>query len=563
LELGNALRKVIREAVKNDRPVKLILATDFQTLQTRCEDPRWSAECLRTLVSFLKSNTGKSPNLEVVERSGPYEIQQYIIKTGRRSGEVIESRKLVKPESTYYDADANKDEMKVEEEAKLFDSCFQSFQLSMLEEMLVDSEGVSATFLTKEILNRPDEDVWRDDSKRRDMGRTIAETIAGIGLERSDLEDEASLEARKKKLLQESADLINDVAEAKKYGSESQIKDLLTSEPASLILLVFNDDVLTRAMKEHLIDKWTDESIQLRGERSHNIRIQLLDGKKKPVGVLDKEKFHLALQAVGEGASMAPPRDEQWVNGVQVWNVHVSAFVLSGKADKLILRKCLDMGTPDYPHLDPGKWDRSIAGHARYSGRYVRELTAEIRHHFEGGDWSMDSGELHEFANRKQFRNACSSSQGSPSVPHGKMLVYRLGDPVQGMFPRTRWHRGNGGRPQQEIILEPVIAMPYLCLLPSICSDMRHLPSPVGHSHCSNWLEMSKGQVSELSSSIDQEFSTIEADGHLQPGHWIEIPVDHSMTYLPDEDGSRAETITWEAALLLHLFADEILKCMR
>ena len=438
----------IHRTVASGHSVNLILSTDFESLQDRATHKRWAQLQLQNLVEFFESGDGKDEHVRVVDRHGPFEMQQYIFG----EGELAESVKLDVHDPTYYYARTSKDPREAKAAARLFDVCFAGLASRNLEDLLAIYENPGRKYLVQKVCDALREGGLEPVLKNAGVRDPLAARLA------EELRSTASTGIHDAQVLR------------------ANVEGLLTTWPAHVAMSVLSEDVVYQAIKAHLIAQWKHELLTLSETRPGWI-IQLTNCNGEPKGELEKDACHRALY--GEEES-------------ELYNLHVAAFVLTSDARRLILRKRRDDG----PYFDPGKWDRTVTGHVKKDSTYSREFCSEVLEHFESGGVRGTT-----FVTRAQFVEVCqqratqSSRMGgekNAGVLHGRdVIAFSLhAEALPNVYRRVR---AEDSMP----IMESVRSMLYLCIMPR---PELPLGDPSG-KHFADWVEVPLEEVGRLLST--------------------------------------------------------------
>lgn len=557
LELNKAFRAAVSSALENGHMVWLILATDFETMQQRASDPRWAACCLESLMAFFAEEEGKDSRVVVVDRDGPYEIQQYII--GHK--EVIESRKLVKPEYPYYESRVLRTVSAVEDCLRQFDSCFESFRLEVFENMLLRARGPGFDYLVKRICAGEAEPLWRNEEDLKRQAEAVVRTTSGTGEVAGPSLDEKAVWD----LVESARDSIRDLTSALKANSDEErltnVRHLLSCEPPYMLLVALRDEVVNTTVKKYLLGKWEREREQLLGGRSPRIRIRMLDAEHAPAGSIEKRRYHLMLSAVRDGDYLPNPLEYKGDHGTEhaIWNSHVSCLAITGDAKHLVLRHCLGTDRRDDPHLDPDKLDRTVGGHVRYGHSEGIELRDEILHHLETQAWPGAKRDYNALVSKDDFLKECRSRHEGISK-EVRLLILRLGGPLQAPYLRTRWYPSNENELptsiKEESILEPVISMPYLLLLPPQMRSLNDLPK-TPNDHAAGWTLLDWRSI-ELIVTEAKRFGEERLPGEL----WLPLPDQRANVDVAETERPSCKHLSWELVHTICEFAEAIGECL-
>ncbi|MFO7907652.1 MAG: SIR2 family protein [Pirellulaceae bacterium] len=437
----------IRRAVDRGREVRLILSTDFDSIQERATNRKWVWMQLRNLRDFFSSDTGQRMHVRIVDRQGPFEMQQYILG----EAELAESVKRDVHDSTYHYTRTSKDPHETKAAARLFDVCFNGLASRNLENLLFVSDDRGRIYLVDEVCHA------------LTTGR--ADTIL----------------AAPETYNSEAAQLAGEIRAAARSGDgdpelvRDTVEILLTTSPAHVVLNVLADEILYQAIKQHLIAQWEQEMEMLEETRpGWMIRLETEDGK--PKGDLDKDACHTSLYGRNESA---------------LYNLHMGAFALTSDAKRLILRK----RRADGPPFDPGKWDRTVSGHVRKDSTFSLEFTHEVLDHFEScGICESSVVSPAEFmkCSHRRCQESSTSRQSVWNDGHaGELLAVRLHrDPIPGVYDRVR-------APDSEPVKESARSMLYLCIMPH--DDLPR--SDPNKKHFSDWAEIPLEDVGRLLST--------------------------------------------------------------
>jgi hypothetical protein len=374
-------------------------------------------------------------------------------------------------------------------------------------------------------------------------------------------------------LVQRANRLIESLKKAAVSEERTSYRFLLGTEPAHVLLLAMDAPLINQCIKVHLVEKWRQQCLQLAGERSQHLRIQIVDRWNARIGYLDKQEFHLTLPATEtrptfEEITRLGQGDSERQDSLQprTWNVHVSAFVLSGDCRQIFMRKCLgkfsrssSKDADESPHLDPGKWDRSIGGHLLFGGTPRKELSDEVVHHLASDLWPIVPEDLN-FVDFSDFVECCRDrgrSLKKLARTHTKeVILASLGAPFRCTYPRKRWFV-DANLPD-ETIVEPVLSLPFLCLLPPEVKNSEVFPYRGGKvpggrlDHSSGWASLKHGQVSDLITRIQKCTGKMEHEMTLPTG----------VRTRPKRKGDSDVPLTWEAVAFFHAYGAKLLGCM-
>ena len=295
----------IDRAVANGREVRLILSTDFDSIQDRATNEKWVGMQLQNLVEFFTRGTGRFQNVKVVDRQGPFEMQQYILG----EGELVESVKLDVHDPTYYHARTSKDPREAKAAARLFDVCFTGLASRNLENLLSQPRDPGREYLI----------------------RTVCEALSA-GRPESILAAEASLDPHGTQLIEELRAAA--VPDALSPGLlRDNVEVLLTTSPPHVVQSMLAEELVYEAIKVHLLAQWTHE-LDVLAETRPGWLIQLTNQAGEPKGELEKDSCHHTLY--GSEPS-------------ELYNLHLAAFLLTSDARRLVLRNGAATGRPSIP----------------------------------------------------------------------------------------------------------------------------------------------------------------------------------------------------------------------
>lgn len=437
----------IRRAVDRGREVRLILSTDFESIQERATNRKWVWMQLRNLRDFFSSDMGQQEDVKIVDRQGPFEMQQYILG----EAELAESVKRDVHDSAYHYTRTSKDPRETKAAARLFDVCFNGLASRNLENLLFVSGDRGRIYLVNEVCNA--------------LATGRVDTIL------------APSETHNS----EAAQLAGEIRAAARSGDgdpelvRDTVEILLTTSPAHVVLNGLADGILYQAIKQHLIAQWEQEMEMLEQTRpGWLIRLETEDGK--PKGDLDKDVCHTSLYGENKSA---------------LYNLHMAAFALTSDGKRLILRK----RRADGPPFDPGKWDRTMAGHVRKDSTFSLEFTSESLDHFKScGICESSVVSPAEFMKccHRRYQESSASRQSIWNDGHaGELIAVRLHrDPIPGVYDRVR---ASDAQP----VKESARSMLYLCIMPHA-----ELPrSDPNKKHFSDWVEIPLQDIGRLLST--------------------------------------------------------------
>jgi hypothetical protein len=437
----------VNRAVENGKSAKLILSTDFESIQERAVNKRWVMLQLRNLVEFFQTGTGRQESVKVVDRHGPFEVQQYIFG----EGELVESVKLEVHDPTYYYARTSKDPQQAKAAAKLFDVCFGGLALRNLENLLAGYNDPGRNYLVDTVClalsHGLPEPVFKSPEALDPLGAKLADQLrSALNLEDQDRE-----------------------------ALRANVDTMLGTSPAHVVMSVLSDTVVFQAIKEHLIAQWKQE-MQMLSETRPSWIIQLANCSGEPKGELEKDTCHRILYH-------EEPAD--------LYNLHVAAFAITSDARRLILRK----RRGDGPYFDPGKWDRTFTGHVRKDSNYHREFLTEVLHHFEPCGVRGAS-----FVMRQQFLECCQQRLKQTPQPGSSETAIHYGmnvvafplhpEPLSAVYRRLR------AKDSKEV-QESARSMVYLCIMPR---PELPLEDPEG-KHFADWAELTFDEVGHMLST--------------------------------------------------------------
>ncbi|MEW6533983.1 MAG: SIR2 family protein, partial [Candidatus Auribacterota bacterium] len=559
------LSTTFKSTINRAKEVKLILSTDFESLQQRDINSKWAACRLKALIEYFENGDGCKETIHIVDRNGPYEIQQYILN----ENEKIESQKRLGEKEAYHEVYfIDNMQRLIKKDIEIFDSCFFTFQMENLLELLaVQGKGLKSLVDTLETskINLFVEEADIDISLKN---------IIGDGSKKNKEEEvkkiQKTLEAFKKRIL-----------DIKMNGKEGCVYDRLNFEiinqPAHILLIVLNKSLLSSAIKVHLIEKWTNLFEQLIGDRSHDLRLALRDARDKICGSVPKASFHLNLPPFSEGLDKIKGIDisgeieKSLLNkenfdekgylddlnlSYPLWNTHISGFAITGDRKNLVFRRCLTQHMTklqhSHPHLEPGYWDRTISGHVLRGSNAFKELSDEITHHFKG---VKNMGALDDDGNLS-FELLCSKTEFKNTFKgdaRDKIVVRHFScKPLQMIIPKKRWHIKNE---DSEYIQEPIFSMPFIILLPPEITKSRDLPKiNKKNNHSAGWLFLNKINVKNLIASLTRNYEErIFIDTE-------EIDMSKDIVLFSKDDLGTKLELTWECVLFLKYFGEEIVE---
>lgn len=424
------------------REVHLILSTDFESLQQRALNPNWARLCLQRLIAFFSTDRA-ADQIYVVDRRGPYEMQQYIV--GDRA--MVESRKLGVFDAVYHDARIEMNQRVVRQAVEVFDSCFVSFVLSNLENLLSDQVGRGRDCLASEVWKtRTDLAVNEAEFEKR-----VLAVAAGGSSERL------------------FADAVGVCERLKNARTLEDLAEMLSHESPFVLMLLLGIDAFKTPIRMHLLQLWERDLERLAQSRSAHLLIQLTDASGVVNGYLDKAQYHLHLLGHQHEQGEEP----------QFWNMHVAGFFLTSDGRRLVLRRRIK----DAQHFDEWKWDRTISGHVRMHSTFKEEIVAEIGHHLgerlSQCEFARDLDEFRKFGVARRFRKGRERST--------PLLVQLSDTPVGHLFRK-------GHCDGLQCIYEPVKTLPFLGILPRddvLCVEP-------GNKHCDGWLQITLPEASRL-----------------------------------------------------------------
>jgi hypothetical protein len=444
IRMKNNFLHAIHRAVGTGHTVKLILSTDFESIQDRAVNKRWVRLQLQNLADFFENGMGKLRNVQVVDRQGPFEMQQYIFG----DGELAESVKLDVHDPTYYYARTNKDPREAKAAAQLFDVCFATLASRNLQNLLGVVNDPGRDYLINEVCRALSEG----------QAERVVHGSENLDPEAAKLADE----------LRSTSALGNQERQA----ARASVGDLLGTSLPHVAMNVLSEEVVYQAIKRHLIGQWKQE-IDMFGETRPSWIIQLTDRQGNPKGELDKQDVHrLCSQEESD-----------------LFNLHVAAFALTSDAQRVILRKRHDHG----PYFDPGKWDRTFTGHVRKDSNYSREFASEVLDHFEScgvrGASIVGRAQFMECC-RQRARQASRPGSGHGEACHGmEMIAFPLhGEPVSDVYDRLR-------ADDSMEVKESARSMLYLCIMPQA-----ELPRE-DPKHFADWAELTFDEIGRMLST--------------------------------------------------------------
>lgn len=562
--MADQFKSLVEKSISQNGNVFLILSSDFESLQQRVTDSKWVACRLKVLCDFFEKEVGKDERVGVVDRSGPYEIQQYLIGEDLK----IESQKRHEAGEPYYVARIEDNPDIILQDIEIFESCFLSFKLKHLQELQSLLKGMGLTYIVDSIKKMNSESVFRDNDTQeirleaKKLIEKVAEKEKDTGY-REDIINKYTEKAKKIRTRLENAKT--------KDENDDSITHILSSEPAEILLILLKDTIVIQAVKKHLIEKWTYQSKELAGDRSPKLRISLVDVETHPRGSMQKRPYHLLLPQLMEIPKNLHETsytiDENDIVNMDIdklnknypaWNLHVSAFAIMGNGRYLLLRHCLKRNDLN-PHFDPECWDRTISGHIRRNGNPRKEITDEICHHFAGStsEWLEKCETILEFEDLDELnRIASRRRQKQNESGHKNIIAAQLGRSFCGIYPRKKYEDTDN---KNDVWLkEPVISFPFLLLLPSFMNDFSKENFPTVDSkntHASGWAIWSAQQCKKLIDQIrDKDNQSIKDFPKI-------IKPESRLIHNKSEDICNLY-LTWETARLLYLFGDNIIKCI-
>ena len=435
---------VIERAVANGCEVRLILSTEFDAIQDRATNKKWVWMQLRNLVEFFNRGTGMCGKVKVVDRQGPFEMQQYILG----EGELAESVKLDVHDPTYYHARISKDPREAQAAARLFDVCFTGLASRNLENLMSQSRDPGRDYLIATVCEalsaRRPEAILQADASLDPRGTQLAEELRAA----------ATPDTQHSGLLRDNVEI------------------LLTTSPPHVVQGILAEELIYQAIKEHLLAQWTHE-MDVLAETRPAWMIQLTSSCGEPKGELDKDVCHRMLYDHEES---------------ELYNLHLAAFVLTSDARRLILRQRRSDGPP----FDPGLWDRTFTGHVKKDSTFLRELENEVLHHFEACGVCRSSvltrTQFLEYCRQRTKPSSADQSLEIDSQREMELVALQLQrEPVAGVYERVRTTDG-------KLIKESARSMLYLGLMPGT-----ELPrqDPSG-KHFADWVEVPLADIGRM-----------------------------------------------------------------
>jgi hypothetical protein len=445
--LKDGFLNAIHGTVASGHEVKLILSTDFESIQDRAKNKKWVWLQLKNLVDFFETAAGRQASIKVVDRQGPFEMQQYILG----EGELAESVKFDVHDPTYYYARTTKNPRETKTAKRLFDVCFAGLATRNLENML---------------------SVYNDPGRNSLVQAVVQSLRTGQASEViRDVESLDPLAAKLAEVLRNAAGTDREQLDA----LSSNVENSLTTAPPQAVMSVLSEKVVFQAIKEHLVAQWKHE-MEMLGETRPEWIIQLTDRNGASRGELKKASCHRNLYGRLES---------------ELYNLHVAAFALTSDTRRLILRKRRDDG----PYFDPGKWDRTFTGHVRKDSTYAREFMSEVVDHVahcgvHGCSFVMRA-QFMEYCQRRAQQAAPGGTSSMPGVQGTEVVAFPLrAEPVPGVYRRVRAE-------DSEAVIESARSMIYLCIMPR-----KELPTEdPSQKHFADWVELSFDQIRQMLST--------------------------------------------------------------